>query len=211
MTNNFKETYPKNIDENQTKEVQRFLNEMNKSDERLDLQLMYKENILNNKTIFTDTTLDFMIQNDLIDGRNLAYLRKESLDIEKELEIYFSQYSIDEVIPINLKIKYIKDIKYIDDFDVFLSKIIKLENVLKSTFSSSKIIIYFDNFGRIVEEMFERLNKQQVIDLTRFFLDSRKYKECGLLLLPITEKVKEDIGIETNQRRQNGVKHNEYI
>ena len=211
MTNNFKETYPKNIDENQTKEVQRFLNEMNKSDERLDLQLMYKENILNNKTIFTDTTLDFMIQNDLIDGRNLAYLRKEPLDIEKELEIYFSQYSIDEVIPINLKIKYIKDIKYIDDFDVFLSNIIKLENVLKSTFSSSKIIIYFDNFGRIVEEMLERLNKQQVIDVTRFYLNLRKTKGYGLLLLPITEKVKEDIGIETNQRRQNGVKHNEYI
>ncbi|WP_162161194.1 hypothetical protein [Pseudoalteromonas undina] len=194
MTNNFKETYPKNIDENQTKEVQRFLNEMNESDERLDLQLMYKENNLNNETIFTDTTLDFMIQNDSIDGMNLAYLRKEPLDIEKELEIYFSQYSIDEVIPINLKIKYINDIKYIDDFDVFLSKIIKLENVLKSTFISSKIIIYFDNFGRIVQEMFERLNKQQVIDLTRFFLDSRKYKECGLLLLPITENIKENIG-----------------
>lgn len=42
--------------------------------------------------------------------------------------------------------------------------------------------------------MFERLNKQQVIDLTRFFLDSRKYKECGLLLLPITENIKENIG-----------------
>ena len=176
------------INEYQEKLVYRLLKNIPISDERIHIDLMNNGGILDNRnTDFTGSPLDFKIKHEQMNGKNVAIISDFPVGSEHELEVYFSQFSIYDVIPISLRVKDIKTMTSIKEYDELLSNIFELEKTLNYIFKESNVVLYFVDFSELMEALFERFGSKLVADVTKYYLGQRYFGKNGLFIFPFKD------------------------
>ncbi|HEK6547134.1 TPA: hypothetical protein SPA83_002698 [Staphylococcus aureus] len=176
------------INEYQEKLVYRLLKNISISDERIHIDLMNNGGILDNRnTDFTDSPLDHNIKHEQMNGKNVAIVSDFPVGSAHELEVYFSQFSIYDVIPISLRIKDIKTMTSIKEYDELLSNVFELDKTLNYIFKESNVVLYFVDFSELMETLFERFGSRLVADVTKSKLGQHRSDESSLFIFPFKD------------------------
>ena len=176
------------INEYQEKLVYRLLKNIPIPDERIHVDLMNNGGILDNrKTDFTGSPLDFKIKHEKMNGKNVAIISDFPVGSAHELEVYFSQFSIYDVIPISLRVKDIKTMKSIKEYDELLSNVFELDKTLNYIFKESNVVLYFVDFSELMETLFERFGSRLVADVTKSKLGQHRSDESSLFIFPFKD------------------------
>lgn len=186
-TDTFERNYD-DINEYQEKLVYRLLKNIPIPDERIHVDLMNNGGILDNRnTDFTGSPLDFKIKNEKMNGKNVAIISDFPVGSAHELEVYFSQFSIYDVIPVSLSVEGIKTITSIKEYDELLSNIFELDKILNYIFKESNVVLYFEDFSELMETLFERFGSRLVADVTKYNLGQRHFDKNGLFIFPFKD------------------------
>lgn len=186
-TDTFERNYD-DINEYQEKLVYRLLKNIPMPDERIHVDLMNNGGILDNRnTDFTGSPLDFKIKHEQMNGKNVAIISDFPVGSAHELEVYFSQFSIYDVIPISLRIKDIKTMTSIKEYDELLSNVFELDKTLNYIFKESNVVLYFVDFSELMETLFERFGSRLVADVTKSKLGQHRSDESSLFIFPFKD------------------------
>lgn len=186
-TDTFERNYD-DINEYQEKLVYRLLKNIPIPDERIHVDLMNNGGILDNRnTDFTGSPLDFKIKHEKMNGKNVALISDFPVGSAHELEVYFSQFSIYDVIPVSLSVEGIKTITSIKEYDELLSNIFELDKTLNYIFKESNVVLYFVDFSELMETLFERFGSRLVADVTKYHLGQRHFDKNSLFIFPFKD------------------------
>lgn len=182
------------INEYQEKLVYRLLKNIPIPDERIHVDLMNNGGILDNrKTDFTGSPLDFKIKHEKMNGKNVAIISDFPVGSAHELEVYFSQFSIYDVIPVSLSVEGIKTITSIKEYDELLSNIFELDKTLNYIFKESNVALYFVDFSELMETLFERFGSRLVADVTKYHLGQRHFDKNSLFIFPFKDPMWDEV------------------
>lgn len=186
-TDTFERNYD-DINEYQEKLVYRLLKNISIPDERIHIDLMNNGGILDNRnTDFTGSPLDHNIKHEQMNGKNVAIISDFPVGSAHELEVYFSQFSTYDVIPISLRVKDIKTMTSIKEYDELLSNVFELDKTLNYIFKESNVVLYFVDFSELMETLFERFGSRLVADVTKYHLGQRHFDKNSLFIFPFKD------------------------